>query len=123
VGGGNDEREQTLNQLLVEMDGFGRDEVFIGRTMAQGRSYSEHVAAQIDEEVKAVSAAAYTRCEQLLTENRQALEDVAQYLLANETMDRKEFLAVFGETEETVHGAENAPAAGTEGGTQETEIM
>ncbi len=25
VGGGNDEREQTLNQLLVEMDGFGTD--------------------------------------------------------------------------------------------------
>jgi cell division protease FtsH len=22
VGGGNDEREQTLNQLLTEMDGF-----------------------------------------------------------------------------------------------------
>jgi len=25
LGGGNDEREQTLNQLLVEMDGFGSD--------------------------------------------------------------------------------------------------
>ncbi len=25
VGGGNDEREQTLNQILVEMDGFGTD--------------------------------------------------------------------------------------------------
>jgi cell division protease FtsH len=25
LGGGNDEREQTLNQLLVEMDGFGTD--------------------------------------------------------------------------------------------------
>ena len=25
VGGGNDEREQTLNQILVEMDGFERD--------------------------------------------------------------------------------------------------
>ena len=44
-----------------------------------------------------------------MTENRQALEDVAQYLLANETMDRKEFLAVFGETEEN-----DAPAAPVE---------
>ncbi|TDM91964.1 hypothetical protein CEE89_13050, partial [Lactobacillus crispatus] len=26
TGGGNDEREQTLNQLLVEMDGFEGDE-------------------------------------------------------------------------------------------------
>lgn len=26
IGGGNDEREQTLNQILAEMDGFARDE-------------------------------------------------------------------------------------------------
>ena len=37
----------------------GHDEVFIGRTMSQGRSYSEAVAAQIDGEVTALVSAAY----------------------------------------------------------------
>ena len=77
----------------------GHDEVFIGRTMGQSRGYSEAVAAQIDEEVKNIVGAAYSRCEQLLTENRKALNDVAAYLLEYETMDRAAFLKVF-ETEE-----------------------
>ena len=89
----------------------GRDEVFIGRTMAQSRSYSEHVAAQIDEEVRAVISNAYNRCEAILKENRQPLEEVAQFLLANETMDRKEFLAIFGEAEEIEPAAENTEEA------------
>src|SRR2546423_14477989 len=29
LGGGNDEREQTLNQLLVEMDGFDQREAVV----------------------------------------------------------------------------------------------
>ena len=78
----------------------GHDEVFIGRTMTQGRSYSEAVAAQIDREVQRVVGNAYDRCEEILREQREALDTVAQYLLEHETMERSEFLAVFGETEE-----------------------
>ncbi len=78
----------------------GHDEVFIGRTMTQGRSYSEAVAAQIDREVQRVVGNAYDRCEEILKEQRQALDTVAKYLLEHETMERAEFLAVFGEKEE-----------------------
>ncbi len=77
----------------------GHDEVFIGRTMSQGRSYSEAVAAQIDGEVRALLSAAYERCEDILRRQRDKLETVARYLLENETMERDAFLAVFGETE------------------------
>ena len=73
----------------------GHDEVFIGRTMSQGRSYSEAVAAQIDEEVKDLVGSAYERCRKILDENRDKLETVARYLLEHETMERDAFLAVF----------------------------
>ncbi len=62
----------------------GHDEVFIGRTMSQGRSYSEAVAAQIDEEVKALVGSAYERCRKILDENRDKLETVARYLRARD---------------------------------------
>ena len=77
----------------------GSSEVFIGRTMSQSRSYSETVAAEIDAEVQSIIAESCRRCEAILTEQRDKLEAVAQYLLAHETMERKDFLAVFGETE------------------------
>ena len=80
----------------------GHDEVFIGRTMSQGRSYSEAVAAQIDEEVKTVVGAAYTRCETILRDQREKLDAVARYLLEHETMEREDFLSVM----------ESAPEAG-----------
>ena len=74
----------------------GHDEVFIGRTMSQGRSYSEAVAAQIDEEVRRVVDEAYRRCEDILVEKRAVLDAVAAYLLEHETMEREAFLEVFG---------------------------
>ena len=74
----------------------GHDEVFLGRTMSQGRSYSEAVAAQIDEEVRRVVDEAGRRCEDILTEKRAVLDAVAAYLLENETMEREAFLEVYG---------------------------
>ena len=78
----------------------GHDEVFIGRTMGQSRGYSEAVAAQIDEEVKAVVGAAYQRCEDILGSHRKQLDAVANYLLEHETMEREAFLQVFRESGE-----------------------
>ena len=76
----------------------GSGEVFIGRTMSQSRSYSETVAAEIDAEVQSIIAGSRRRCQEILTAQRSQLETVAQYLLAHETMERADFLSVFGET-------------------------
>ena len=73
----------------------GSDEVFIGRSMAQAKTYSEEVAARIDAEVKEIIDAAYRRCEEILTHRRTELEAVAQYLLEHETMDAAAFEKVF----------------------------
>ena len=75
--------------------GNASDEVFIGRTMAQARSYSEEVAGLIDEEVKAIVDQAYSRCEEILTRCRKELELTAQYLLTHETMSGETFARVF----------------------------
>ena len=111
TGASNDiQRASTLAHKMVATYGMseklgpvcfdsGNGEVFIGRTMSQSRSYSETVAAEIDAEVQSIIAESCRRCEAILTEQRNKLEAVAQYLLAHETMERKDFLAVFGETE------------------------
>ena len=90
----------------------GNDEVFIGRTMGHSRGYSEAVAAQIDQEVKDLVDGAYRRCQDILEAQRDKLEQVAQYLLEHETMERDAFLTVFGE--KTHEQPENVPAADAE---------
>ena len=84
----------------------GHDEVFIGRTMGHSRGYSEAVAAQIDEEVRAIVDGAYSRCQEILTAQRDKLDAVAHYLLEHETMEREAFLTVFGETAPAKTGAD-----------------
>ena len=73
----------------------GHDEVFIGRSMAQTKNYSEEVAALIDEEVKTLIDNAYARCQEILSARRKELDFVADYLLKYENMDAAEFELVF----------------------------
>ena len=75
----------------------GHDEVFIGRSMAQAKSYSEEVAAKIDAEVKALIDKGYRRCEEVLAARREKLIEIAEYLLIHETMSGEEFSAAMGE--------------------------
>ena len=78
------------------------NEVFIGRTMAQSRSYSEEVAGLIDEEVKSIVDTAYRRCEDILSQHRSQLELTAQYLLAHEVMSGETFQKVFTDRDDEV---------------------
>ena len=73
----------------------GHDEVFIGRSMAQAKTYSEEVAAVIDQEVRELVDQAYVRCENILTRCRRELEITARFLLDHETMDAATFAKVF----------------------------
>ena len=75
--------------------GSESDEIFLGRSMAQARTYSEEVAAQIDQEVKDIVDRAHARCRDILTQRRHELDITARYLLDHETMDAQTFDHVF----------------------------
>ena len=74
----------------------GHDEVFIGRSMAQAKTYSEEVAAQIDSEVKAIIDQGYRRCQEILEAHRAQMDAVASYLLEHETMSGEDFEQAMG---------------------------
>ena len=65
--------------------------IFIGHDFGTTKSYSEETAAIIDEEVKRIFDEAAAMCEKILTEHRETLIGVAEYLLENESMDRETF--------------------------------
>ncbi|MFI3253040.1 MAG: ATP-dependent zinc metalloprotease FtsH [Eubacteriales bacterium] len=73
----------------------GSDEIFIGRSMGQARSYSESVATEIDQEVLTFIEQGYKNCEVILEKYRSEMELVANYLLVWETMEKDAFQRVF----------------------------
>jgi ATP-dependent metalloprotease FtsH len=68
---------------------FGKKEeqIFLGREIAQHQDYSEDTAIKIDQEVKRIVMEQYERARQIILENRDALDRLAQELLARETLD------------------------------------
>ena len=69
------------------------NEVFLGRDYEKTKSYSEKVAATIDDEVKALIDAAYDHCAKLLKENESKVMAVVDFLLERETMSASQFEA------------------------------
>lgn len=80
------------------------DEVFLGRDFSSGKNYSEETAAAIDREVKRIIDEAYTQAKKILTEYREKLDFIAEFLVKNEIMDDVQFAAAMedGATIESV---------------------
>jgi len=101
TGAGNDiERATDIARNMVCEWGmselgplaYGKKEeaIFLGREIAQHRDYSEDTAIQIDKEVKRIVNSGYERAKNLLSNNRDTLERIAQALLEREVIDANE---------------------------------
>ncbi|HIR50912.1 MAG TPA: ATP-dependent zinc metalloprotease FtsH [Candidatus Avoscillospira avicola] len=86
-----------MSEKLGAVNYSAEGEVFIGRDYEKSKPYSERIAGDIDEEVKALIDRAYRRSEEILNANRQKLQAVADYLLEHETMDRAAFEAAMAQ--------------------------
>jgi len=71
--------------------GGSDDEPFLGRAMAQSKSYSEETARRIDDEVKDICQRAYSVAKGVLNENVHILHKIAQVLLEKESLSGSEF--------------------------------
>jgi len=76
---------------------FGQKEemIFLGKEIGEQRNYSEEVAQEIDAEVRRFVTEAYERARAILTTYRHKLDEIADRLIAEETLDANEFQAMF----------------------------
>lgn len=75
--------------------GDENDEVFLGKSYAHARNYSEEISAKIDMEIKKIIDDAYNKAKEVLTENKQKLEDITAALLDKERLEADEFEEIF----------------------------
>ncbi|HJM82540.1 MAG TPA: ATP-dependent zinc metalloprotease FtsH [Nitrospinota bacterium] len=102
TGASNDiERATTLARKMVCEWGMNKklgpiaygqkeEQIFLGREIAQHRDYSESTAIEIDNEVNSLVQQGYKTANDILTENRKALDKVTEVLLDVEVMEGEE---------------------------------
>jgi cell division protease FtsH len=92
---------------------FGHDRSlpFLGREFSSEPDYSDEIAREIDDEIRRVVEEAHQTAKDILTERRDVLERVSKILLARETIDAEQFVALIdGKSEAEVFGPEDAEA-------------
>jgi cell division protease FtsH len=75
--------------------GSDEDEVFIGRDLAQAKSFGDQTARDIDLEVKKIMDHSYAEAKRMILEHKDVLEKSCQLLLEKEKITREEFEALF----------------------------
>lgn len=78
--------------------GNKQEMVFLGREIAEQKDYGDKVADTIDEEVNRIIQDAHRVAKRILTKNKPELIQIAQKLIAQETLEGDELEALFGET-------------------------
>ena len=116
TGASNDiERATKLARAMVTQYGMSEKFGLMGLESIQhkyldGRAVlncGEETAGEIDKEVMKMLKSAYEEAKHLLTENREALDKIADFLIEKETITGKEFMDIFHK----VQGTESLPDA------------
>lgn len=87
----------AMSENLGSMSYDSEDEVFLGRDFTSMKNYSEHVAAEIDREVRNIVDTAYDKAKQMLEDHLEKLHVIAEALLKFETISGEEFQLAFNE--------------------------
>ncbi len=71
--------------------GSENDEVFIGRDMGHVKNYSDKTSAEIDDEIRSIINKGYNKTKEILSNNIDKLNEVAEYLFINEKISGEDF--------------------------------
>ncbi|MGW8313127.1 MAG: ATP-dependent zinc metalloprotease FtsH [Desulfuromonadales bacterium] len=71
----------------------GEEHPFLGRRLATEKTFSDRTAWIIDQEIKKIALAAQECASEIISENRETLENLAKKLLTEESLDREQFEA------------------------------